>query len=859
LVDEVEIRNVGGDGKVASEETLKLLLKAFDDMAKARGMDAKKAKDEAKKYHEELKNGIKIIREEKDAREENTEALEDATSRLRIFARSTLGLLTGSIGVVAGGLYNFAEELLIGGDRISDFAQHVPLIGNRLQTLAQVLDENIDSFRSMTEVGVDFGGSIFNLRYQAAQSGLSLETFNNVVRDNSESLALFGGSANAGARIFTQVSRIVQSQFGRQFSALGLTMEETAEYTADYLDLQRRLGRTERMDAQQLAEGTQAYILQIDRLARITGKRREQIEAELEEQRMDAVFASFLSGLDEPVRQNVQEAVAGIDQELQQGVQDMFSTGGSLASEEAQNLAQAINLAGGDIGEFQSIIRGITEGTQDETALFEYINRLGDGLDAATQESLRLVARSGGPESANLALAFLRMRETGSAAAEATNEQAEALERINIGLLDFERRIVDLRNQIFLRLIDSGIFQRLETSASKLIDYLTSPAGTAALISAVDSVVGYVERFITDVEEVGFGQALRNILTDIGDAFLDFFLGPDTIMQPGMGEVETERTGGYWQEELLPIIQNLASGLMTSIVEGISAWWGDLTLIEKLAAGITGLFVAGGPIVSAFVGGITAMFASRALINAISGLASGGPSGPGGGTGSSLTRNLSRVGRVLGRLAVPLAALGTFYELYSHNQRLMEMTPEERDEHRRSLAEDPLNNWTEDYGNADPSNTPSLEESISSITERIAEEQDRINRSMAGENVYTGPENWGRSRSENRISELLEQLESYQRQLEESQPERDTEEDTPATPPVTAPELERTMEDVSSVLRNSTETANSNTIEVLQGLNSTMEQVLTEMRQARLVDERIERNTRSMGGNIANGSVSHIR
>ena len=50
-----------------------------------------------------------------------------------------------------------------------------------------------------------------------------------------------------------QISWNDPKELWSQFSKLGMTMEETAEYTADYLELQTRLGRSQRMTDAQLS------------------------------------------------------------------------------------------------------------------------------------------------------------------------------------------------------------------------------------------------------------------------------------------------------------------------------------------------------------------------------------------------------------------------------------------------------------------------------------------------------------------------------------------------------------------------------------------------------------------------------
>ena len=80
-----------------------------------------------------------------------------------------------------------------------------PLVGGALQLLIGVVDNNIATFREMSQVGADFGDSIFGAKLAATQAGLSLETFQNVVTSNSQALALFAGGASEGAKRFANI------------------------------------------------------------------------------------------------------------------------------------------------------------------------------------------------------------------------------------------------------------------------------------------------------------------------------------------------------------------------------------------------------------------------------------------------------------------------------------------------------------------------------------------------------------------------------------------------------------------------------------------------------------------------------
>lgn len=515
MAEEVDIGNVGGKG-VASEETLASLVRAVEFMAKKAGYDAKAEAAKVQKLHNAaVKAGTKATKDSVDVIDLFNDEVKEATDRVSAMGRGFNVLVAGLSGIV-GSLSNFGEELLGSSTELESFAKHIPLVGGIMGTLAGILDDTVDSFRNMTNAGIDFGGSIFEVRRMAAQSGLSLETFQQVVTSNSEALALFGGGARGGARAFANVSKIVQGQFGQGLSNLGFTMEQTAEYTADYLDLQRRLGRNQRMSDAQLAQGTSDYILMLDKLSKITGKQRDQIQASLQNQREDAVIAALLSTLDAAGR----EALSGVltitesmGPEFNSAISDMVATGGVPMSE----FGKALIVANPALG---SLSRGLAQGTVTQAEFMAGLRTAADDAMNMSDEQVRTytrLARAQQGESSERALAILTLRqftEIGEGANDALDAQREAANRGEHGILDFARRITDLRNIIVGTMIDSGVFGILEDGFNTLINFFTSPTGMATVKTAIEDIGSFFNTFISDMQTGGFWNTLQQYFYD---------------------------------------------------------------------------------------------------------------------------------------------------------------------------------------------------------------------------------------------------------------------------------------------------------------------------------------------------------
>ena len=382
-----------------------------------------------------------------------------------------------------GGL---AHEFMGGATSISDFSSHItgalsaipivgPLVGGALQLLIGVVDNNIATFREMSQVGADFGDSIFGAKLAATQAGLSLETFQNVVTSNSQALALFAGGASEGAKRFANISGMIQKNFGPQFSKLGMTMEETAEYTADYLELQTRLGRSQRMTDAQLSQGVANTVMEIDKLARVTGKRRDQIMKEMKDNMEDKRLKLIFNTMDQAAQQNLNGVLTMMDTaspDLKNAITEMVATGGVPLNAMGQDLIRLNpNLA--------AMSAGLKDGSVSQEEFMAEIRKtaeMADNLtDAQKQQYSTLAAM--GSEVGSAIIEIIGMKNAGKALTQAQKDQLAAFEAREKATADFERVLQETKNKIMDALINSGVFDTIATMMGDFTAWLGSPDG----------------------------------------------------------------------------------------------------------------------------------------------------------------------------------------------------------------------------------------------------------------------------------------------------------------------------------------------------------------------------------------------
>ena len=521
---QVTYQGGGMDGvtsNAASEATLQLLLKAISgqggntggaqgafDGANAKGMiGANKAQTKATKQTTEATKGLG------QAGKDTTGALK----KLGNMASRVGGMLIGGLTNAGASIGALGKELLMGGNRLSDFSQHVtglistipllgPMLGGAVQSLVNFIDMSIDSFRNLSDAGIDFGGGLFEVQKMATQTSFNLETFAGALSDGSNNLAALFGGATAGARAFTNLSREMQPNI-KGLNALGISNEQVAEFTNDYLELQKMRGGVEGRNAKQLAAGTNQYIMQLDRLSKITGMTRKQAAEALREQMNDKRVQALLAAVDPAIKENLEGtfvALGNVGPAFKDGITELVASGGVPMSEMGESIAAMMpevvqaskDLASGaiDQDQFTKILQESQKRAQERLAV--------EGQNIATQKTMGVT----------LFDSVLDLAKAGKIAgmdADARQEQLEAQQNVQRALLNFEEAIQKIRNKIFNQLLDSGLFDKFAEIMGKLQNKFTDFMNSKGL-DLIQEYIGkfntFLDGFMADLGKLDFKE-----------------------------------------------------------------------------------------------------------------------------------------------------------------------------------------------------------------------------------------------------------------------------------------------------------------------------------------------------------------
>lgn len=263
---------------------------------------------------------------------------------------------------LAGGLFSLGDASVEGAEKISFYTsglKNAPFLGV-VDELGQSLDFNIAQFRQLASVGADFGQSLIGMRIAARNSLLPLKEFTDFVGTESQLMAGIYGSANRGAIAVSELARGIREDLIDTFAGLGITTSEYLDYLGTFLDLSRVQGRQENLDRATVTAGIRDYVQNLDRVTKLTGIQRDELNKQIRAQRADAVLQTYLQRLAPERRQELQTFLAGlkgINPALGSAVSNILATGFPLGDFE-ENLI-------GTNGNLMTLIDGLRSGTID--------------------------------------------------------------------------------------------------------------------------------------------------------------------------------------------------------------------------------------------------------------------------------------------------------------------------------------------------------------------------------------------------------------------------------------------------------------------------------------------------------------
>ena len=514
MAEEVDIGNVGGEG-VASEVTLAKLTTAIENMARASGVDPRSAAAKLQEqYNKSLGETDDITSKYSDSLKDTNKETKKATKSIKKLGQASMNAVGGLLGSVVGGFTGLAKEFVNGGNNLSDFSQHIPIVGGLLGGFAGYIDNTVSTFRTLSATGAAFGNDMMETRRSAAQMGLSLDEFAGLITNNASNLSALGGSVTLGAERFKKMNDNIKKS--GDFAALknmGFTVEEVNEGMGDYIDLQRRMGTLQGKSTAELASGSADYLRQIDLLAKVTGKTREEAEKALREQAADAAIRGMMNQFEEGSQElaNFRASLGIIDEVGGAAGAAMKDLLDGMPS--GPETAQFLNMMGDAGPAMQDALKQIGDGADPQILLNAMKSGGGElekfaNMDADARAQYIASLRDQQPAMAEFLDTATRMVDIGGRDLDAAEKEQNARDKTTDAFTTFEDAIRAARGIIQEAFVNSGIFEAAGTMVKDFSTSIAEIVEDGTLKATMDSFFDSISTFVDNFKKFGLGTAL---------------------------------------------------------------------------------------------------------------------------------------------------------------------------------------------------------------------------------------------------------------------------------------------------------------------------------------------------------------
>lgn len=309
LQEEAFIKKLAQLNKVSEQE-----IKAKLDLLEAQKKQQKYEEDREKAIAEGIKKVLGGLQQFASGAISSSQSIYTSESAFTSVI-PTINLLGNAVKSVTSALSSmfsgipFLGAAIAGLDKVTAVAVDISIqVGQMMLENAQ---RYVDTYNSLSKVGVTFGGNLRGLQEAAKDGGMSLDQYNKFVTGNIESLSAMGGTVQqASHRIMLMGKRALENN--ENLLVMYGSYDAVNGALAQYADLVSKTGVNTRVNQEQLKAGAADYLVKLKELTSLTGMSADQYKKETEERLKHAAFQNKIAEM----RANGQGAQA--DQLLRQ-------------------------------------------------------------------------------------------------------------------------------------------------------------------------------------------------------------------------------------------------------------------------------------------------------------------------------------------------------------------------------------------------------------------------------------------------------------------------------------------------------------------------------------------------------------
>ena len=310
-------------------------------------------------------------------------------------ANAALDATAGATKKLTKGVKDLAGAF---GDTALKYATGLPTLEDTTKATGKFskavgyLEGQLGVFNEMSQYGVTFGGELDKMTVKATAARMTQEQLTKTIKNANGDFTLFGATANAGLQTFlTNQAEFYDTMplAADNLRRLGMSTEEINESMLAYDKISRMNNRRDMRSTAERNRSAAAFAEEMDLMAKLQGKSRKELQAEMEARAREGRIIALKSGLEKDMAdaldQNLQKAAA-FGPGVEGVMKDMMAMGVpskdnaklfALLGAEAQNSMRAMKKAqdAGDVAEYNRQM-GIFQAAMEKRGKDENVRRM---------------------------------------------------------------------------------------------------------------------------------------------------------------------------------------------------------------------------------------------------------------------------------------------------------------------------------------------------------------------------------------------------------------------------------------------------------------------------------------------------
>jgi hypothetical protein len=260
-----------------------------------------------KQEADDLKQFGYVTTSTKNALKDAETGIRDYTQNLKTSLNSLKGSLwktVGSMAEGAKGASQYNDAISEGADYLTRYLSGKGPFGKAAAVIIKAgamyvtavnkqADALFKGYQDISRTGATGAGGVTELYANMQKFGYGiaeLGELSSLLKENSQSLAAMSGTVLDGTQTFGNISRgIRDSEVGDRFLNLGISVDQMNKGIAGYLRIQTLTGQAQLQTQAELQRGAEEYILQQERLTKLTGLNADEQNKILEGRDISAV------------------------------------------------------------------------------------------------------------------------------------------------------------------------------------------------------------------------------------------------------------------------------------------------------------------------------------------------------------------------------------------------------------------------------------------------------------------------------------------------------------------------------------------------------------------------------------------